>query len=80
MDNLMMNSFTEAGATIKFIEMFYIALIYEGLKVKEIGGFLPTLDSKRKTRFRGVSGGVPMVTSQNYQNLPNLPIYLNFSR
>lgn len=92
MDNLKMNEFSEAGATIKFIEMFNIAFdilnsrsincigykkalckenvnaisifkdkftnYIKGLKVKEIDGIVPVLDSKRKTGFIGFIGGL----------------------
>lgn len=91
-DNLKMNEFSGAGATIKFIEMFNIAFdilnsrsincigfkkalskenvndiniftnkftnYIKGLKVKEIEGFVPILDSKRKTGFIGFVGGL----------------------
>ncbi|KAE9524080.1 hypothetical protein AGLY_015445, partial [Aphis glycines] len=92
MNNLKMDEFSEAGATITFIEMFNIEFdilnsrsincigykkalskenikdisIYtdkfinyiKGLKVKEFDGFVPVLDSKRKTGFIGFIGGL----------------------
>jgi len=91
-NNLKMNEFSDAGATIKFIEMFNIAFdilnsrsincigykkalsqdnikdiflftdkfvnYIKGLKVKEIEGFVPILNSKRKTGFIGFVGGL----------------------
>ncbi|CAI6370835.1 unnamed protein product [Macrosiphum euphorbiae] len=102
MDNLKMDEFSEAGATIKFIEMFNIAFdilnsrsihcigykkalcrenvnvisifkdkftnYIKGLKVKEIDGFVPVLDSKRKTGFIGFIGGLHSVLKL-YDNL-----------